>query len=270
MRLEKAQAIAHGAALDSFLGTVATKVEYYYREAAERSLNLSASLFTQNRTEKVAYYWKQRPAKGAKRLFLVDLTQSEFGNFLAFDPEKAKLYAPDASDESLAMVLAANPLHMLNLRQRGMESAALTVDERNPDYRIILNPILDDGGRVVGLAGMILDEEFLKQKLLPSIITVDAQEVPPLGSGRRSRGHRQERSRRDGRGRGRRRRARGRGENAPGVRVHRLADGALQPSRHAASMGARGIRVQRLARRAPRAGPDRRRRLSRSARPTGR
>jgi len=171
LRLEKAQAIAHGAALDSFLSTVATKVEYFYREAAERSLNLSASLFTQNRTEKVAYYWKQRPAKGAKRLFLVDLTKSEFGNFLAFDPDTAKLYTPDASDESLAMVLAANPLHLLNLRQRGMESAALTVDERNPDYRIILNPILDDGGHVVGLAGMILDEDFLKTKLLPSIIT---------------------------------------------------------------------------------------------------
>jgi hypothetical protein len=170
LRLEKAQAIAEGAALDSFLGTVATKVEYFYREAAERSLNLSASLFTQNRIEKAAYYWKQRPANGAKRLFLVDLTKNEFGNFLAFDPDNAKLYTPDASDESLAMVLAANPLHMLNLRQRGMESAALTVDERNPDYRIILNPILDDSGHVVGLAGMILDEEFLRKKLLPSII----------------------------------------------------------------------------------------------------
>ena len=170
LRLEKAQAIAEGAALDSFLGTVATKVEYFYREAAERSLNLSASLFTQNRIEKAAYYWKQRPASGAKRLFLVDLTKNEFGNFLAFDPDNAKLYTPDASDESLAMVLAANPLQLLNLRQRGMESAALTVDERNPDYRIILNPILDDSGHIVGLAGMILDEEFLRKKLLPSII----------------------------------------------------------------------------------------------------
>ena len=170
LRLERAQAIAHAAALDSFLGTVATKVEYFYREAAERSLNLPASLFTQQRIEKAAYYWKQRPAKGAKRLFLVDLTREEFGKFLAFDPEGAKLYQPVASDESLAMILAANPLHMLNLRQRGMDSASLLVDERNPDYRIILNPILDDGGHVVGLAGMILDEQFFRAKLLPSII----------------------------------------------------------------------------------------------------
>jgi signal transduction histidine kinase len=184
LRLEKAQAIAHAAALDSFLGAVATKIEYFYRETAERSLNLPASLFTQQRIEKAAYYWKQRPAKGAKRLFLVDLTHEEFGNFLAFDPDEAKLYTPAASDESLAMVLAANPLHMLNQRQHRLESAALTVDERNPDYRIILNPILDDGGRVVGLAGMILDEDFLREKLLPATIeTTLAKYLPSAPDG---------------------------------------------------------------------------------------
>jgi signal transduction histidine kinase len=184
LRLERAQAIAHAAALDSFLGTVATKIEYFYREAAERSLNLPASMFTSQRLGTAATYWKQRPAKGAKRLFLVDLTHEEFGNFLAFDPEGAKLYTPAASDESLAMVLAANPLHVLNQRQHRMESAALTVDERNPDYRIILNPILDDGGHVVGFAGMILDEDFLRAKLLPSMIeTTLAKYLPSAPDG---------------------------------------------------------------------------------------
>ena len=169
-RLERMQTIAHTTALQNFLGSVGTQIEYFYREDAERSLNLPASLFTQDRLEKAAYYWKQRPAKGARRLFLVDFTKEEFGHFLAFDPDGASLYTPVASDESLAMILAANPLHMLNMRQHGMESAALTVDERNPDYRIVLNPILDDAGHVVGLAGMILDEEFFREKLLPSAI----------------------------------------------------------------------------------------------------
>ena len=170
LRLEKAQAIAHTAALDGFLGTVSTKVEYFYRETAERTLNLPASLFTQGRLEKAAYYWKQRPAEGVKRRFLVDFTREEFGNFLAFDPDKSTLYTPAASDESLAMILASNPFHMLNWRQRGIDSAALTVDERSPDNRIILNPILDEGGRIVGLAGMILDEEFFRKRLLPGVI----------------------------------------------------------------------------------------------------
>jgi signal transduction histidine kinase len=170
LRLERVSAIAHEAALQSFLGSVGTQIEYTYRETAERSLNLPASLFTQDHVPKAAYYWKQRPVKGAKRLFLIDFTHEEFGHFLAFDPDQASLYTPVASDESLAMILAANPLHMLNMRQHGMESAALTVDERNPDYRIVLNPILDDAGRVVGLAGMILDEDYFRETLLPAII----------------------------------------------------------------------------------------------------
>ena len=170
VRLERAQAIAHEAAFESFLGSVGTQIEYTYRETAERSLNLPASLFTQDHVPKAAYYWKQRPAKGAKRLFLVDFTHEDFGHFLAFDADQATLYMPVASDESLAMILAANPLHMLNMRQHGMESAALTVDERNPDYRIVLNPILDDAGRVVGLAGMILDEDYFRNILLPAAI----------------------------------------------------------------------------------------------------
>ncbi len=69
LRLESMQAIAQAAALDGFLGTVSTKVEYFYRETAERSLNLPASLFTQQRIEKAAYYWKQRPAKGGEAAF---------------------------------------------------------------------------------------------------------------------------------------------------------------------------------------------------------
>ncbi len=171
LRLERAQAIAHAAALDSFLGTVATKVEYFYREMAERTLNVPAGLFLQHDIGKAAYYWKQRPVKGVKRLFLVDLTQTEFGNFLAFDAERGELYSPAASDESLAMVLAANPLHILNQRRHPIAQASLTVDERNTDYRIILNPILDDTGHIVGLAGMILDETYFRAKLLPQLIT---------------------------------------------------------------------------------------------------
>ncbi|HVQ35209.1 MAG TPA: HAMP domain-containing sensor histidine kinase [Candidatus Bathyarchaeia archaeon] len=171
LRLERVTAIAQASALESFLGTVATKVEYLFRESAERTLNVPASWFVQGDLEKDAVtYWEKRPAKGAKRLFLVDFTRSEFGNFFVFDPGSGKLVKPVASDESLAMILAANPIHMLNYRQRGMESAALTVDERNPDFRLIFNPILDDSGRVVGMAGMILDEKMFREKLLPWVI----------------------------------------------------------------------------------------------------
>ena len=44
------------------------------------------------------------------------------------------------------------------------------VDERNPDYRMILNPIYDDTSRLVGVAGMMLDEDYFRKQLLPSTL----------------------------------------------------------------------------------------------------
>jgi signal transduction histidine kinase len=170
VRLEKVTAIAQASALDGLLGTVATKVDYHFRENAERSLNVPAAWFVEGKLENTVKYWQKRPAQGAMRLFLVDFTRSEFGNFFVYDSGSKRLVKPVASDESLAMILAANPIHMLNYRQRGMESATLTVDERNPDFRMIFNPILDDAGKVVGMAGMILDEQMFREKLLPWII----------------------------------------------------------------------------------------------------
>src|SRR5262249_9976200 len=39
-----------------------------------------------------------------------------------------------------------------------------------PQNRIILNPITDDASRIVGIAGMILDDDVFRKELLPSII----------------------------------------------------------------------------------------------------
>jgi signal transduction histidine kinase len=41
---------------------------------------------------------------------------------------------------------------------------------RNPDYPILLNPITDESSRLVGVAGMILDERFFLDDLLPGLV----------------------------------------------------------------------------------------------------
>ena len=115
--LKEASALAHKAALHNLLETVGTEVQYFYRSAAERALNLPPSIFdeTGERLGEVAYYWKKKPVPAARRLFLVDFTRSEFGNFLFYDPEGHSLKKPLASDESLAIVMAASPWQMVRL-----------------------------------------------------------------------------------------------------------------------------------------------------------
>jgi len=67
--LRRVTAIAHEAALQTFLESVGTDIQYFYRSGAERALNIPAALIVQGRLDKVAYQWKTKPVEGARRLF---------------------------------------------------------------------------------------------------------------------------------------------------------------------------------------------------------
>jgi len=168
--LKRASALAHKAALHNFLESVGTEVQYYYRSGAERALNLPASLFTEGKLDQVAYHWKKKPVEGARRLFLADFTREQFGNWLVFNDQLDRLESPPASDESLAMILASSPWQLVRFHGLPPGVSSLQVDERNPEYRFILNPIFDESSKVVGVTGMLLDESYFRDQVLPSTI----------------------------------------------------------------------------------------------------
>jgi signal transduction histidine kinase len=168
--LEKKSAIAHEATLKNYLETVATKVEYFYREAAERSLNLSPQLFLTNRLDKAAMMFEKKGGKGIKRYFVLSFVREDHGKVLVYDPEISGMGPPTSSQESRAIYVAAAPWWMLSEKGDVLDNPALTVDERDAENRLIINPILDERSQVVGLAGMIVDERFFREALLPAVI----------------------------------------------------------------------------------------------------
>jgi signal transduction histidine kinase len=168
--LRRVTAIAHQAALHTFLESVGTDIQYFYRSEAERALNISASAITQNRIDLVAQQWKVKPVAGARRLFLVDFTREQFGNFYVYNAATHELETPAASEESMAIILASTPWQVMRFRTPATQASSLMVDERSPQYRIIMNPIVDEWSKVVGVAGMILDEDFFTKELLPSVL----------------------------------------------------------------------------------------------------
>ena len=173
-RLKEVSAKYHQASLHNYLEVVGKEVKYYYYSQAERALNIPASWFSREQIEKAAQHWKKTwkggEPEGIRRLFLVDFTRIAYGNYWVYDPVKHRLIVPPASDESLAMIVACTRWQLTAFQSARVESPGVTVDEQNPDYRMLLNPITDDDSHVVGVAGMILDEEFFKSTLLPSII----------------------------------------------------------------------------------------------------
>jgi signal transduction histidine kinase len=168
-KLKRVSAIADQAALSNYLEAIGTEVQYFYRSSAEQALNVPADSFVERHLDSAAAMWDRRPVEGASRLFLVDYTKEPFGRFLLFDPASHRLQSPPASDETLAIIVACNPWQLLSYRG-GAATPGLRVDERNADYRIILNPITDEASHVVGIAGMILDPRYFTETLLPRAI----------------------------------------------------------------------------------------------------
>ena len=68
-------------------------------------------------------------------------------------------------DESV-VACRLGPLGVLPER-RGVEAEAV---ERDPDNRVILNPITDENWKLVGLAGLIVDQDYFEGEVLPQSI----------------------------------------------------------------------------------------------------
>ena len=180
--LQESSAIARRASLKNYLEAVITEVEFHYRATAERLLNLSPELFTEGNLQKAAKYWARWEADGLSRLFVVDFTQSEHGNYLFLDPDTMALVSPPASDESLAVIVACSPWRLRYSRASGAIGQQLRVDETDLDHRIVFRVITDEWSNLVGIAGMILDRDYFAGDLLPAIIAKQSEAF--FGGGR--------------------------------------------------------------------------------------
>ena len=84
---------------------------------------------------------------------------------------------PEYSDETLAVWAAMSPWKMFYKKGSKFKTTVLTVDQHDPDNRIIINPITDEKSMLVGLAGLIVDPGFFESELLPKAIKMALPEL---------------------------------------------------------------------------------------------
>ena len=166
--LEHNSAIARKAALNNYLEATTKEVHYFYYKISERALNLPPELFTEAKIAKAASYFGKKEIPGARQLFVVSYKTKD--SLLFFNPEKGKMEVPDFSDETVAVWAAASPWAYLRKKGTKIKTTALAADVHDPNNRIILNPITDENWQLVGLAGMIVDQEYFKDSVLPDAI----------------------------------------------------------------------------------------------------
>jgi signal transduction histidine kinase len=174
VKLDHTSAKAHEATLDNYLEAVGSEVEFHYRGMAERVLDLPAAIFTSGRLEKAAHYFKKKGSSeaGARRLFVVSFagSEEESGAPRFFDPSCTSLTLPKWTPEVQAIYVAIAPWRIVAHKGVVVETVAPEVDERDPGHRLLLYPIADESSKIVGLAGMVLDESYFADVLLPRIV----------------------------------------------------------------------------------------------------
>ncbi len=168
-----------------YLSSVIEKVITIYDKQAEVALSVPANAFHHKYPnpdfdynnaidlEQVQQYFSAHPFDGARRLFVGSISGPTDPNYLIirfYDPVACSFvgrYGTDRDEYNAAHAAAANWMAMI-MTDSQPQSTRPTVDERDPKHRIIVKPVLDEKKRVVGVAGLFLNDDiFLTQYLGP-------------------------------------------------------------------------------------------------------
>jgi signal transduction histidine kinase len=160
-KLEHGTMAVRQATCDSFLEALTSYVDWRYHSMAKALIDPPAEFFIEGELEKTVAHWRDNSIEPVRHLFLLDLTDSAESDVLLFDAVTRTPVDAAGSDEGKA-ILAARSRLLDSCRQSGQPTDyEFMVDEDDPAHRILYNPIRDDSLRVVGVCGMVLDEEYL-------------------------------------------------------------------------------------------------------------
>jgi signal transduction histidine kinase len=170
-RLQDVSEEAQTATLNNYLTSIVTEVRYFYLTRAETVLNLPPAAVVNRDSSEIRRHWRRADLSGVKRLFLLGYGEASAPQLVFFDPATGE-FVPALDLRESQSIMRGAMLWLTSAAAQGgsRDVSRLRVDERDTDFRQIMNPILDDAGRTIGMAGMVLDEEYVKRILLPVAI----------------------------------------------------------------------------------------------------
>jgi signal transduction histidine kinase len=173
--LERSTTVARRATLVKLLDVVSKEAFSELRAASEPVFLMSAADLSD---EGLASLGARLgcPREGARRLFVFSLRAKHPLHFQ--DPKARSLVVPDYSDETLAVWSATAPWTLVAKRGVTADGRRVHSDERDPHNRILMKAITDRDSRIVGLAGIILDDDYFAREALPRAIRSTLSSFP--------------------------------------------------------------------------------------------
>ncbi|KAF0248908.1 MAG: hypothetical protein FD167_1692, partial [bacterium] len=184
--LEQASASSYKMAVKTYLKSVVAQLEEDYRTNAEKTLSPFVDIFTRqedlsNKSLEIKYW------AGAKKVFIVSFNEQGAPLTYFYNPITQLIELQPDTREKRAVNTACT---LWGLRQRlgsvgnNLSSRRLTVNELDLENRLILKPIIDNSGVIIGIVGLIIDADHFKKRLkqtiqesLPAVFPEDTQNM---------------------------------------------------------------------------------------------
>src|SRR5262245_959767 len=138
---------------------------------------------SQKAVARVADQFNKHDVKGATRYFIVVATEkkaAQGSEVFFYDPTSQAMIRDPRAPEMVAINVACSS-YVVYIREGAPNilPAATSVD-RNPYHRLIVKPVLNKSTKIVAAAGMVVDQEFFYDAVLPEAIRKSlAQFLPP-------------------------------------------------------------------------------------------
>jgi signal transduction histidine kinase len=175
-RLEAASPAAQKMSLETRLHSIVDDMDRQYLADARRALAVSPAVINpKSEADDVSHFAGVR-ADGVLRFFVASLyttpESKKRTKITTYDP--ATGIADGDVDSPLFWAIYAAAVYRINqmMSLKVVDPNAIEVDEKDPKFRIALRPIVDAESRIVGVAGIVVDQEHFRNTFLPQ--TLDA------------------------------------------------------------------------------------------------
>ena len=169
LKLEKASTVADQVRMRNYLDDVYKEIKYFYRTNSE-ILNVKASAVAPELLRAGRSPFCNCPVEGARRLFITMFQRDGHPQVTLYDPASFSVMAESPAAEVRAVNLATASWQLRGYMGEILSSPTITYDGQDLNNRIIYKPITNESWRVIGVAGMILDETHFREQLLPRAI----------------------------------------------------------------------------------------------------
>jgi signal transduction histidine kinase len=174
--LAESTALARRAVLLKVLDVVSKEAFSDLKAGAEPAFGVGPADLTDEGLARLGSRLGCGSREGVRRVFVFSLRAKHPLHFL--DPATQTFAVPEYSEETLAVWSAVAPWTVLAQKGVPADDHRVHSDERDPRHRILLRVIPDLDRRIVGVAGVVIDDSYFAKRALPKAIRSTLSSFP--------------------------------------------------------------------------------------------